>query len=99
MTQLNLKTITQGIQQVNQSYVVRQELDRYHYVIMIAVYLITSLLKTLKVKAEVGFYDNPVEAGYFGWVKSEDQVLRFGPTITVILDESEDELSPYGDIQ
>lgn len=99
---ITIETLQAGIEQVNQAYIERPELDG-DYPAMVVQYLISSLLIALGGKAgDFGFYTDP-QVGYTGYLKIGNEVLFFAPTKAVVLDKPEPaedngELSPYGAI-
>ncbi len=94
---LRIEGFADGIIQVNQAYIER-DFTRDDYLIMVCVYLITALLKTIKQEGSIGFYENYREVGYYGWLTINDKTLFFAPTKAIILDTQSDEISPIGNL-
>lgn len=98
---IKLSILANGIRQVNQAFIEKPELDG-NYPAMVVQYLISTFLISQGGQAgDFGFYANPGEVGYTGWLAIGDEVLFFGPAKAVVLERSEPEedsgeLSPYG---
>lgn len=97
---LTIKTLAEGIEEVNLAFIEHPEFGPDEYPPMVVQYLMGALLIALGYAAnDFGFYTDPA-IGYTGYIRLDNQVLFFAPTKAVVMDRAPEggELSPFGEL-